>query len=120
MKKLILILMLMLISLPVMAYYDDEFEGQKMFHICDNDDWDGSCMDLPIESVKSLETMKNPLIVRINFKEGSHVDMEAKNKYQVFLMYSRSYTDFKNYYNWTDEQLYQIMKKHDKAGFVEY
>lgn len=120
MKKLILMLMLMLISLPVMAYYEDEFEGQKMFRICDNGDWNDVCMDLPIESIKSLETMRNPLGVRVNFKSGSYVDTEAQNKHQVIYMYISGYTDLKNYYNWTDQQQYQIMKKHDKAGFMEY
>lgn len=118
MKKLILILML--IGLPMFAFAYEEFEGQAMFKICDNDDWDDVCMDLPIESVKSLETMKNPLGVRVNFKSGSHVDLEAQNKHQVLCMYLYSYTEFKNYYGWTDEQEYQIEKKHDKAGFMEY
>ena len=103
MKKLILFLTL-LIATPCYAF---------IFEVCDGND---KCYNFEIEKVSSIETISNPTYgVRINYKNGKHLDLESSTRAHATLMLMQAYEPWKDYYSWSDNHYYNVVEKQDKA-----
>ena len=104
MKKL---LVLLLLCSPV--YANVEF--------CNSD----TCIDYGEEQIQSIETTTKPTYgVNIRLKNGYVKFFEGDTRSDAVLMLNEGYASLQEYYNWSDDYYYRLLKQQDKAQLGRY